>query len=376
MIAPTHAIYGPALALIILAVFGVEASFHWTIVFCAILGSLAPDLDHPTSTIGRLFPWISKPLERRFGHRSITHSALGTVVATLGFAIIASLAALVSQWVLTHAIPTQLIPLSLTILKITPIEIARLTAAFAIGYASHIVLDMLTPRGVQLLWPNPNRDIWFKNSLQIETASKGEVPVALLGLVLLALAFPLSQYGPMTALRWFLATPEAAIAEYKNSPTATIVEFEGVWSATKQPIKGTAEILDVQNKRLVVALRSPNPQQASSSPLPIPANRQGVGLHLRSADPAKRNPNDPGLRTSDSGHFPPPNSNSMSDPSSSHRSDIAAPHLDSPPTRVNDSPRKSLGSASVYLPGAPPYSNTSANHGKWICVVTLSDELY
>ncbi|NDC83366.1 DUF4184 family protein [bacterium] len=298
MLAPTHAIYGPAIALILLAVFGVEASFHWTIVFCAILGSLAPDLDYPTSTIGRLVPWISKPLERKFGHRSITHSAIGTVVATAVFALITGLIISVSQWALTHTIPTQFIPLSLSILKITPIEIARLTAAFAIGYSSHIVLDMLTPRGVQLLWPNPNRDIWFKNSLQIETASKGEVPVALLGLVLLALAFPLSQYGPMTALRWFLATPEAAIAEYKNSPTATFVEFTGTWSATKQPIKGTAEILDVQNKRLVVALRSPNPQQASSAPLPIPANRQGVGLHLRGSHTAKRNPNDPGLRTS------------------------------------------------------------------------------
>ena len=84
MIAPTHAIYGPAVALIILAVFGVEASFHWTVIFCAMLGSVLPDIDHPTSTVGRLVPWISKPLERNYGHRAVTHSFLGTVVAATG----------------------------------------------------------------------------------------------------------------------------------------------------------------------------------------------------------------------------------------------------------------------------------------------------
>jgi len=285
MIAPTHAIYGPALALIILAIFGVEASFHWTVISCAMLGALAPDLDHPTSTIGRLFPWISKPLERHFGHRTVTHSALGTVVAAIVFALLLGVTITVLQWFLTRTISISMIPISLSFLHLEFSDMARLTAAFTIAYFSHILLDMLTPRGVQLLWPSPNRDLLFKNSLQIETASKGEVPVAIAGIVLLALAFPLSQQGPMTALRWFLATPESAIAEYKTAHTATFVEFEGTWTATKQPIKGIAEILDVHNKRLVIALDSP---EAPSSALPIPANRSRDGLHLRASHTAER----------------------------------------------------------------------------------------
>ena len=250
MIAPTHAIYGPAVALIILAVFGVEASFHWTVIFCALLGSVLPDIDHPTSTIGRLVPWISKPIERRFGHRSITHSALGTVVAAIVFLLIVSISITVMQKGVLGFIP----------------DILRLTAAFTLGYVSHIVLDMLTPRGVELLWPNPNRHVLFKDKLQVETASKGELPVAALGLVLLVLAFPLSQYGPMTAFRWMLATPEAAIQEFKSTTTRTFVEFDGIWTATKTPIHATAEVLDVHNKRLVIALDSP---EAPSSAPPI-----------------------------------------------------------------------------------------------------------
>ncbi len=170
-----------------------------------------------------------------------------------------------------------------------------------------------------------------------------------------------------------LLTPEAAIAEYKHSPTATFVEFEGIWSATKQPIKGTAEILDVQNKRLVVVLRSLHPEQATSSPLPIPANRSRSGLHLRGSDPAERTSNPFNLisnriasLTSTIARWTSHDSNSTSDPTSSHFPDTALSHSDSPPTRLNVSPNKSLSSLSV-LPGGPPILGR--------VVATLSDEL-
>ncbi|NBV83673.1 hypothetical protein EBR57_06085 [bacterium] len=56
----------------------------------------------------------------------------------------------------------------------------------------------------------------------------------------------------------------------------------------------------------------------------------------------------------------------MSDASASHHPDIALSHSDSPTTRLNVSPKKSLASLSV-LPGGPP---------DWTrVVVTLSDEL-
>lgn len=285
MIAPTHAIYGPAVALIILAVFGVEASFHWTVIFCAMLGSVLPDIDHPTSTVGRLVPWISKPLERHYGHRAVTHSFLGTVVAATGFLLILSISAYLIQKVLLDSISITNLPLSLASMNFTFTDVLRLTAAFTLGYGSHIVLDMLTPRGVELLWPNPNRHVLFKDKLQVETASKGELPVAALGLVLLVLALPLSRYGPMTAFRWMLATPEAAIQEFKSSTTRTFVEFDGIWTATKTPIHATAEVLDVHNKRLVIALDS---HDATSSAPPIPAIRSRSGLHLQASDTAER----------------------------------------------------------------------------------------
>jgi len=47
------------------------------------VASLLPDVDLPPAKIGRLFWFISVPLERRFGHRTITHSALGLAAVAL-----------------------------------------------------------------------------------------------------------------------------------------------------------------------------------------------------------------------------------------------------------------------------------------------------
>ena len=80
MLAPTHSIFGIFLTLIILAVFGVEWGLHWTIILCSILGAIIPDIDHPRSMIGKLFSFISIPLERKYGHRTITHSLIGWAI--------------------------------------------------------------------------------------------------------------------------------------------------------------------------------------------------------------------------------------------------------------------------------------------------------
>ncbi|MBK8184414.1 MAG: metal-dependent hydrolase [Candidatus Competibacteraceae bacterium] len=47
------------------------------------VASLGPDVDLPTSKVGRLFFWLSVPLERRFGHRTVTHSVVGLLTVAL-----------------------------------------------------------------------------------------------------------------------------------------------------------------------------------------------------------------------------------------------------------------------------------------------------
>ena len=202
----------------------------------AVIGAMIPDIDHPKSLIGKLFPFISIPLERKFGHRTFTHSFAGALVFTLLFAVVAFLIKL---------IPTQN-PISLGLLN-------RWIAAFGIGFVSHLCLDMFNKQGSQLLWPNTGRDVIPKNiKYRIESGSKAELYIffVLLGLVFLAL--PISKYGFGSSLRWVLATPESAILEYKNLKNHTLIEFKGAFQATHEKVEGSAEILDVVNKQLVV----------------------------------------------------------------------------------------------------------------------------
>jgi len=237
MLAPTHSVFGIFLTLIILAVFGVQWSLHWTIILFAILGAIMPDIDHPKSIIGKLFYFISAPIERRYGHRTITHSLIGLAIFTVLFAVIIGLISFLPQiaaWGWTDL----------------PI---RWIAAFSISYFSHLVLDMFNKRGSQMFWPDPGRDVIPRNpKFRSESGSKVEVLIFFILLALMLLAFPVSKYGFASSLRWLLATPGSAIQEFKALKTHAYLEFEGVFRKTKQPVKGEGEILDVDYKRLVV----------------------------------------------------------------------------------------------------------------------------
>lgn len=91
----------------------------------SLLGALLPDIDHPSSYIGRLFRFISVPIYRLCGHRGFTHSLLA--------------------WLLIMLVSTQ--PLGSYWLSDT------LTQSFLLGYFSHLVGDILTSKGIPFLWP-------------------------------------------------------------------------------------------------------------------------------------------------------------------------------------------------------------------------------
>jgi len=243
MLAPTHSVFGIFLTLIILAVFGVQWGLHWTIILFAILGSIIPDIDHPRSIIGKIFYPISAPLERRYGHRTITHSLIGWVI----FSAIFTILVLFVIWILGF-VPN----FGFSFSDLAP----RWIAAFSISYFSHLVLDMLNKRGSQMFWPDPGRDVIPKNpKFRPESGSKVEVLIFLILLALMFLAFPISKYGIVSSLRWLLATPGSAIEEFKTMKNHTYLDFKGVMGETREPVEGKGEILDVNNKRLVILFK-------------------------------------------------------------------------------------------------------------------------
>jgi inner membrane protein len=91
----------------------------------SMAGALLPDIDHPSSWVGRRLRVISRPLAATIGHRGITHSFV---------AVIAGLMVLRWEGVRRGAID----PL-------------------AVGYLSHLAADVLTTSGLRLAWPSPRR---------------------------------------------------------------------------------------------------------------------------------------------------------------------------------------------------------------------------
>lgn len=118
MLAPTHIVTGQTAYLAACLATGHAPTLAegWTAAACALL----PDLDKRTGIVGRLFPYISEPLDFRFGHRTLTHSLLfGVALALL-------------LW--------PLLPFGWWLAVVT-------------GYWSHPLADMMTPAGVGWFWP-------------------------------------------------------------------------------------------------------------------------------------------------------------------------------------------------------------------------------
>ncbi|MBP2299816.1 metal-dependent hydrolase [Azospirillum picis] len=121
--ASSHIIVGGATWFYLSSRYGVE--FDLVAFGAAIVGALAPDIDHPKSTMGQMMRPLSLAVSGIFGHRGITHSVLAIAGCV---------------WLLhEHA------------------AYSRLLVPFIVGYLTHLAGDLLTPAGLPLLWPIKRR---------------------------------------------------------------------------------------------------------------------------------------------------------------------------------------------------------------------------
>ena len=155
----------------------------WLLVAVASLG---PDVDLPTSKVGRLLFWLSVPLEQRFGHRTITHSAVGLLVV----ALIAS-----------------------------PLWWVRPLYFWCVlgGIWSHVWIDMLNVRGADLFWPSPVRVVAPGNrNWRLEVGSKAEMMLLSALLLLTVALYPLSHLGFRDALQAVVRSIDISVEQYQR----------------------------------------------------------------------------------------------------------------------------------------------------------------
>lgn len=117
----THIIGGIALAAamgpVVAPQMGTEMMLYYGV---AAIGAILPDIDHPKGWLSQKIPLLHYPF-KVFGHRGATHSLLAALI------IFGVMGAIFGGSVITMGI--------------------------TIGYVSHILLDLLNPRGVPLFYP-------------------------------------------------------------------------------------------------------------------------------------------------------------------------------------------------------------------------------
>ncbi len=144
MTATTHY----AFSYLLCAAAGIEPATAAT----ASLFALLPDIDHPESTIGRIFRPLSKYIQRKYGHRTVTHSV---------FAIMFVSAAL---------LPLLLLP---RLLQWGGPFWTGIYAAALLSFSSHIFIDLFNKSGVRIFAPFSQKEyISFRTpSLRILVSS-------------------------------------------------------------------------------------------------------------------------------------------------------------------------------------------------------------
>jgi inner membrane protein len=131
MMVTSHLVVGAA-AWAVAARLGGGSAAELPGLVAAMAGALLPDLDHPSSWVGRRLRPLSVPLSMLLGHRGLSHSLI---------AVVAGLWAL-NTWGIGGDDGGGW---------------TGLPAPLAVGYLSHLAADGLTPAGVPLLWPIKRR---------------------------------------------------------------------------------------------------------------------------------------------------------------------------------------------------------------------------
>ena len=162
------------------------------------LASVLPDIDTGGSYAGRLCPPLTRFIERKYGHRTLTHSLF-----------------IMALFVLVSLVPI--------------LAGCGTAACFLLGYGSHPFLDTCTPNGVRLFFPFSRLRCVFPfdgnapHRFRIESGSKLD---AALGVLLWLACIPALYVADMGYERFIRLTQhsvESAVRDYESfSPTAVV----------------------------------------------------------------------------------------------------------------------------------------------------------
>ncbi len=199
-----------------------------TLTVGAIAG-LLPDVDISTSIAGRVLPWLSNWLERRFPHRSCTHSFVASTVVGV-FAYGSTL--------------------------LTERNFLQVAHALTIGYFFGWLLDMFTKTGVEMFWPATERYVCPGNrKFRIKTGSSVEYTLLILLIAIALLVFNINASGGlMRQFNRLIALP-SGVEELYNQSGAThliLTHIKGIRNIDRGKILGDFTIIESLGESFIV----------------------------------------------------------------------------------------------------------------------------
>lgn len=208
-------------------------------------GSLLPDIDTPTSSIGRPFFPVASWIDQKVGHRTLTHSFLGI---TLFGVLVLCTAWTVSGWRADHS------------------PLPHYGWLLILGYASHVLVDTLNKTGVELFWPSKLRCVFFySHNWRITAAGKGDYWFMTACLLLNLAAYPLARDGFTLSLHRAFGDIYSVSMDFKQygDKNRIWVDLEGVGAISNQKVKGRFEILAALDNGAVLIERDGTKQIVS-----------------------------------------------------------------------------------------------------------------
>lgn len=227
MTSPTHITFAEFTYLLLLTTTGVALSTFNALVIA--VASILPDIDTAASFPGRAIPFISKTLERRFGHRTLTHSVIFIV-----------------------ALATILLPARLLS--------ADLYICILAGYASHPFLDTMTVHGVKLFYPLSSVKCVFPlevnnpHRYRLQTGSKMDRMLGTFFLLGCIPVFLIANQGYERFIRSTQKNIESAVRDYNEFSRDNLVfaNARAYNMLTKQPFVGTVEVIGALNPSTLI----------------------------------------------------------------------------------------------------------------------------
>ncbi len=218
MLAPNHIAGGFVFT-------GLFASFAGENIFAspysialAVVASLAPDIDNPRSPIGMAVLPLSKWINRRYGHRTVTHSLAALAVTTLVFQ-------------LAHFHPI----------------------IWFFGFLSHLIFDMVTIMGVPLFHPFSDNPcvIPGRKELRMQTGDIKAESRAFIGFLLIGSTLqPMMKNGFWTTYNSQFGTQKHLASEYQKSKD--LLEVDYTYMIGSETFTGKGYCVEADEKKTVL----------------------------------------------------------------------------------------------------------------------------